>query len=215
MEAEVKMSKVLLINGSPNENGCTATALKEMIPVFDANGIDTELINIGKDTIKGCIACGVCKKTGKCVLDNDIVNTVADKFYFSDALVVGSPVYYASPNASVLALMDRLMFSTSYSKNMKVGASVVSARRGGTTAAFDVLNKYFSINGMPIATSTYWNQVHGFTSQDVLKDKEGLQTMRNLALNMSFLIKAICDAKIKYGEPFVETSFHTNFADGK
>ena len=208
------MAKVLLLNGSPHPRGCTATALQEMISVFETEGIETELIQVGNKSIRGCIACGSCAKTGKCVFD-DLVNEVAPKFEAADGLVIGSPVYYASPNGTILSFMDRLFYSTHYSKHMKVGAAVVSARRGGNTASFDVLNKYFSISGMPIATSTYWNQVHGFTAEDVRKDLEGLQTMRNLARNMSFMIRAFADAKDKYGLPEAEHAFFTSFPDGK
>ena len=206
--------KVLLINGSPRANGCTAAALKEMISVFEAEGVETELVHAGNKDIRGCIACGSCMKNGKCVFD-DLVNEVAPKFEAADGLVVGSPVYYASPNGTVLSLMDRLFYSTRFPKHMKVGAAVVSARRGGNTASFDVLNKYFSISGMPIATATYWNQVHGFTAEDVKKDAEGLQTMRNLARNMAFLMKAIADGREKYGLPEVEHGSFTSFPDGK
>ena len=206
--------KVLLLNGSPHPNGCTAEALKEMIRVFEAEGIETELIQAGSKAIRGCIACGSCMKTGKCVFD-DLVNEVAPKFEAADGLVVGSPVYYASPNGTLLSFLDRLFYSTRFSKHMKVGAAVVSARRGGNTASFDVLNKYFSISGMPVATSTYWNQVHGFTAEDVKKDLEGLQTMRNLARNMAFLMKAITDGKEKYGLPETERGAFTSFPDGK
>ena len=208
------MAKVLLLNGSPKANGCTATALQEMIRVFEAEGIETELIHVGNKDIRGCIACGTCGKKGKCVFD-DLVNETAEKFREADGLVVGSPVYYASPNGTILSFLDRLFYSTSFSKHMKVGAAVVSARRGGNTAAFDVLNKYFSISGMPIATGTYWNQVHGFTAEDVKKDLEGLQTLRNLARNMSFLIRAIADAREKNGLPEVEHGAFTSFPDGK
>ncbi len=208
------MAKVLLLNGSPRANGCTATALREMIPVFEANGIETELVHIGNKDIRGCIACNTCMKNKKCVFD-DLVNETAPKFEAADGLVVGSPVYYASPNGTVLSFLDRLFYSTHFSKHMKVGAAVVSARRGGNTASFDVLNKYFSISGMPVASSTYWNQVHGFTAEDVKKDLEGLQTMRNLALNMSFMIRAIADAKEKYGLPEMERGAFTSFPDGK
>lgn len=208
------MAKVLLLNGSPRPNGCTATALKEMIPVFEAEGIETEIVHVGNKDIRGCISCGSCAKTGKCIF-NDLVNEVAPKFEAADGLVVGSPVYYASPNGTILSFMDRLFYSTHFSKHMKVGAAVVSARRGGNTASFDVLNKYFTISGMPVASSTYWNQVHGFTPEDVAKDLEGLQTMRNLARNMSFLIRAIADAKEKYGLPEVEHNSFTSFPDGK
>lgn len=208
------MSKVILLNGSAHMHGCTATALEEMIKVFDTEGIQTELIQVGTKDVRGCIACGKCKENGKCVFD-DIVNEVAIKFKDADGLVVGSPVYYASPNGSILSFMDRLFYSTSFSKHMKVGASVVSCRRGGNTASFDVLNKYFTISGMPLASSTYWNQVHGFTAEDVKKDLEGLQTMRNLAKNMSFMIKAFADAKEKYGYPEMEKNVVTSFPDGK
>ena len=206
--------KVLLINGSPHANGCTAAALKEMISVFNAEGVETELIHVGNKDIRGCIACGSCMKKGKCAFD-DLVNEVAPKFETADGLVIGSPVYYASPNGTILSFVDRLFYSTRFSKHMKVGAAVVSARRGGNTASFDVLNKYFSISGMPIATATYWNQVHGFTAEDVQKDAEGLQTMRNLARNMTFLMKAIADGREKYGLPEVEHRSFTSFPDGK
>ena len=208
------MSKVLLLNGSPNRHGCTATALDEMVRVFESEGIDTEIIQVGIKDIRGCISCGKCSEAGKCVFD-DLVNEVAPKFEAADGLVVGSPVYYGSPNGTILSFMDRLFYSTSFSKHMKVGASVVSCRRGGNTASFDVLNKYFTISGMPLASSTYWNQVHGFTAEDVKKDLEGLQTMRNLARNMSFMIKAFADAKDKYGYPEVERGSFTSFPDGK
>lgn len=209
------MSKVLLINGSPHEKGCTWAALNEMIETFKKENVETELIHIGNKAIRGCIACGKCKETGHCVFNDDLVNEVAKKFEAADGLVIGSPVYYASPNATLIAFMDRLMYSTSFSKQMKVGAAVVSCRRGGNTAAFDVLNKYFSISAMPIATSTYWNQVHGFTADDVKKDKEGLQTMRNLAKSMAFLMKAISDAKDKYGVLELDRGEFTSFPDGK
>ncbi len=209
------MAKVLLLNGSPNVNGCTATALNEMIGVFETEGIETELIQVGGKNIRGCISCRRCGELGKCVFD-DLVNEVAQKLAEADGLVVGSPVYYSSPNGTLLAFLDRLFFSSgSIPKQMKVGAAVVSCRRGGSTASFDVLNKYFTISGMPIASSTYWNQVHGFSAEDVKKDLEGLQTMRNLARNMSFMIKAIADAKEKYGLPEEEHGAFTSFPDGK
>ena len=208
------MSKVLLLNGSPHVHGCTAAALEEMIKVFEEEGVETELIQVGTKEIRGCIACGSCSLTGKCVFD-DLVNEVAAKFEKADGLVVGSPVYYGSPNGTILSFMDRLFYSTEFSKQMKVGAAVVSCRRGGNTASFDVLNKYFTISGMPVASSTYWNQVHGFTAEDVKKDLEGLQTMRNLARSMSFMIKAFADAKEKYGYPVFERDSFTSFPDGK
>ena len=209
------MAKVLLLNGSPHANGCTKTALDEMIKVFAAEGIETELIQVGMEETRGCIACGYCSKNGKCVFDEDAVNETAAKFEAADGLVVGSPVYYASPNGTLLSFLDRLFYSSNFDKHMKVGASVVSCRRGGNTASFDALNKYFTISGMPVASSTYWNQVHGLSADDVKKDLEGLQTMRNLARNMAFMIKAIADAKEKYGLPKVESSAFTCFADGK
>ncbi len=206
--------KVLLLNGSPHDKGCTWAALNEMIEIFKQEGVETELIHVGNHELRGCLACNYCFKNGRCVMD-DIVNEIAPKFEAADGLVVGSPVYFASPNGTLLSLLDRLFYSTIFSKQMKVGAAVVSARRGGNTASFDVLNKYFSISGMPIATSTYWNQVHGFTPDDVKRDLEGLQTMRNLARNMTFMMKAIADAKEKYGIPECETKYFTSFHDGK
>ena len=208
------MAKVLLLNGSPRANGCTGRALEEMIRVFSEEGIETELIHVGNKDIRGCIACNTCQKRGRCVFD-DLVNEIAPKFEAADGLVVGSPVYYASPNGTIISLMDRLMYSTGFSKHMKVGAAVVSARRGGSTASFDVLNKYFTISGMAVASGSYWNMVHGFTAEDVEKDLEGLQTMRNLAKNMSFLIRAIGDAKEKYGLAPMEADAFTSFPDGK
>lgn len=208
------MTKVLLLNGSPKANGCTATALQEMIKVFEEEGVETELIHIGNKDIRGCIACGTCSRRGKCVFD-DLVNEVAPKFEAADGLVIGSPVYYGSPNGTALAFMDRLFYSTSFAKVNKVGAAVVSCRRGGNTASFDVLNKYFTISGMPLASANYWNQVHGFTAEDVKKDLEGLRTMRNLARSMSYLMKALGDAKEKYGTLTFEKGPATSFPDGK
>ena len=209
------MAKVMLLNGSPHQNGCTATALEEMRSVFLDEGIETELVQIGNKMIRGCSGCGFCEKNGRCVINNDLVNETAARFEAADGLVIGSPVYYGSPNGTLLSFLDRLFYSTSFSKHMKVGAALVSCRRGGNTASFDVLNKYFTISGMPVASSTYWNQVHGFTAEDVRKDLEGLQTMRNLARNMAFLIRAITDAKEKYGLPEVESAYFTSFQDGK
>ncbi len=203
-----------MINGSPHTAGCTAAALEEMIKVFEANGVETELITVGNKAVRGCISCQSCGKTGKCIFD-DIVNEAARKFDEADGLVVGSPVYYGSPNGTVISFLDRLFYSTSFSKHLKVGAAVVSCRRGGNTASFDVLNKYFTISAMQVASSTYWNQVHGFTAEDVKKDLEGLQTMRNLAGNMVFMMKAIADAKKKYGAPEMEHGIFTSFPDGK
>ncbi len=208
------MAKVLLLNGSPRANGCTAAALREMMKTFEALGVETELIHVGNKAVRGCVACGKCRETGKCAFD-DLVNEVAPKFAAAQGLVIGSPVYYGSPNGTLLSFLDRLFYSSSFSKQGKVGASVVSCRRGGNTASFDVLNKYFTISSMPVASSTYWNQVHGFTAADVMKDAEGLQTMRNLAKNMAFLIRAVAEAEEKYGLPQLERAAFTSFHDGK
>ena len=208
------MPHVLLLNGSPHPRGCTAAALDEMIRVFREEGVETELIQVGARSIRGCVSCGSCERTGKCVFD-DLVNETAPKLEAAAGLVIGSPVYYGSPNGTILSFLDRLFYSTSFSKHMKVGAAVVTCRRGGNTASFDVLNKYFTISGMPVASSTYWNQVHGFSAEDVKKDLEGLQTMRNLARNMTFLIRAIADAGERYGTPVMERGAFTSFPDGK
>ena len=208
------MSKVLLVNGSPHIHGCTATALEEMMKTFREEGVETELVHIGNKAVRGCVSCNRCSELGRCVFD-DTVNEIAPKFKEADGLVVGSPVYYGSPTGTLLSFLDRLFYSTPFPKHGKVGAAVVSCRRGGNTASFDVLNKYFTISSMPVASNTYWNQVHGFTAEDVRKDLEGLQTMRNLARNMAFLIRAIADAKEKYGLPELERSFFTSFPDGK
>ncbi len=207
--------KVLLINGSPHLKGCTAAALAEVQKTLEQEGIRTELIQIGSKEIRGCIACNSCAKTGKCVFDKDLVNETAQKLEAADGIVIGSPVYYGSPNGTLLSFLDRLFYSSSFSKQMKVGAAVVSCRRGGNTASFDVLNKYFTISSMPVVSSTYWNQVHGFSAEDVQKDAEGLQTMRNLARNMAFLIRAIAAAKEQYGLPENERGCFTSFPDGK
>ena len=207
--------KVLILNGSPHKDGCTAVALNEMIRVFEEEGVETEVVQVGGRKIAGCAACGYCWQHDDCVYKDDAVNETAKKFEEADGLVIGSPVYYASPNGALLAFLDRLFQSTHFSKHMKVGAAVVSCRRGGNTASFDVLNKYFTISGMPVASSTYWNQIHGCVKEEALRDKEGLQTMRNLARNMTFLMRAIADAKEKYGLPAVERADYTNFADGK
>ena len=205
--------KVLLINGSPRKGGNTAIALSEMEAVFEAEGIEYETVQIGGETIKGCIACGYCFKNGKCVT-NDIVNELAEKFEQADGLVVASPVYYASANATLIACLDRLFYSTSFSKAMKVGASVTVARRGGCSATFDELNKYFTICGMPIASSQYWNSVHGRDKGEAKMDEEGIQTMRYLAKNMVFLMKSIALGKEKFGiperEPWTPTHFIRN-----
>ena len=182
--------KVLLINGSPNEHGCTYTALSETAETLQKHGIDTEILYLGKKPVAGCIACGKCRETGKCVFD-DKVNEVIDKLDSIDAIVVGSPVYYAGPSGQLTAFLDRLFYSGGGRMAGKLGASVVSCRRGGASAAFDRLNKYFTISSMPGDSSQYWNQVHGFTPEDVRKDGEGLQTMRTLGENMAWLLKCI------------------------
>lgn len=202
--------KVLLINGSPKANGNTAIALQEMEKIFAQNGIDTEIIHVGNKAIRGCIACGHCYQNGQCVFD-DMVNEVAPKFAECDGLVVGSPVYYASANATLIAFLDRLFYSSHFDKTMKVGASVVVARRGGLSSTFDELNKYFTISGMPIASSQYWNSIHGAAPGEAAEDAEGLQTMRTLAANMSFLIKSIALGKEAYGLPAKEKKQATNF----
>ena len=206
--------KVLILNGSPHTNGCTARALEEMIRTLHEEGVETELLHIGKEDVRGCVSCGFCMKNGRCVFD-DKVNEAAKLFEEADGLVIGSPVYYGSPNGTILSFLDRLFYSTRFSKHMKVGASVVSCRRGGNTASFDVLNKYFTISAMPVASGTYWNQVHGFTAEDVEKDLEGLQTMRNLARNMAFLMRAIGAEKERAGLPAQEHDHFTSFPDGK
>lgn len=202
--------KVLIINGSPRVNGNTSIALAEMEKVFTQEGIETEIVQIGQKAIRGCIACGHCYEAGKCVFD-DIVNEYAPKFEACDGFVVASPVYYASANATLIAFLDRLFYSTSFSKAMKVGASVAVARRGGASSTFDELNKYFTIAGMPVASSQYWNSVHGCSKGEAVEDAEGLQTMRTLARNMSFLMKSIALGKEKYGLPEKEESIATNF----
>ena len=202
--------KVLLINGSPHANGCTATALKEVAKTLNENGVDTEIIQVGHLDVRGCVACGQCRKLGKCVFD-DIVCEVGEKFKEADGLILGSPVYYASANGTLTSFADRLFYSSNYDKTMKVGASVVSARRGGNTATFDQLNKYFTISSMPIVSSQYWNQVHGNNRDEVLQDLEGLQIMRTLGRNMAFLIKAIDAQKQKSGLPEKEKRVGTNF----
>lgn len=202
--------KALLINGSPHKSGCTATALNEVAKTLNENGIDTEIVWIGNDCVHGCIACGGCSQSGRCVFD-DGVNEISDKMENSDALIVGSPVYYASANGSLFSLLDRL-FGICPNLSHKPAAAVVSARRGGTTAAIDAINKYFTIRQMPVVSSTYWNMVHGSKPEDVMQDEEGLQTMRNLGRNMAWLIKCI-DAGKKSGIniPEVETAAKTNF----
>ena len=201
--------KVLLINGSPHKDGTTFTALSEAKTTLEKEGVEAEILHIGT-SVKGCMVCLGCKDGGGCVI-KDSVNEAAEKLKEADGVIVGSPVYYASPNGSLIAFLDRLFFSSKFDKTMKVGAAVVCARRGGCTASFDVINKYFAISGMPIATSSYWNQVHGSCGEDAHLDEEGMQTMRNLARNMAFMIKSISLGKEKYGIPEKESDKRTNF----
>lgn len=204
---------VLLLNGSPNAHGCTYTALSEVARTLEENGIGTEIIHVGNKAIRGCIGCRKCKTSGKCVF-NDLVNEVAPKFAACNGIVIGSPVYFASANGTLVSFVDRLFYSTPGDKTMKVGAAVVSARRGGNSATFDELNKYFTISGMPVAVSQYWNMVHGYSADDVRKDKEGMQTMRVLGRNMAFLIKSIALGKEQFGLPEKETErAFTSFCD--
>ncbi len=202
--------KVMILNGSPRVGGNTTIALNEMVKVYEAEGIETDVVQIGNQAIRGCIACNSCRKTGKCVFD-DVVNDLAAKFEAADGLVVASPVYYASANATLIACLDRLFYSTSFDKTMKIGASVVVARRGGCSATFDELNKYFTISGMPIVSSQYWNSVHGRDQGEAAQDAEGLQTMRVLARNMVFLMKSIALGKEKFGLPEKEEHEWTHF----
>ena len=202
--------KVLIINGSPRKDGNTSVALNEMTKVFEEQGIEAEVVQIGNKDVRGCIACGSCATKGKCVFD-DVVNELAPKFEEADGLVVASPVYYASANATLIACLDRLFYSTGFDKTMKVGASVVVARRGGLSATYDELNKYFTISGMPVASSQYWNSVHGRLLGEAASDEEGLQTLRVLARNMSFLMKSIALGKEQFGLPEKEEHIFTNF----
>lgn len=202
--------KVLMINGSPRSEGNTATALREMRDIFEKEGIEVEYVQVGHMAIRGCTACASCFKTGRCAID-DIVNELAPKLEECDGLVVGSPVYYAAVNGTLVSLLDRLFYSTRFDKRMKVGAGIVVARRGGCSAAFDQLNKYFTISGMAVATSQYWNSIHGALPGQAQEDAEGLQTMRTLASNMVFLMKSIALGKEKYGLPEKEKPARTNF----
>ena len=202
--------KVLMINGSPRPNGNTSLALREMETIFKAEGIETEIIQVGNKAIRGCIACGYCKTHGECVF-HDIVNELAPKFEAADGLLVGTPVYYAQPNATILALLQRLFYSTPFEKRMKVGASVVCCRRGGASATFDALNKYFTISQMPVVSSQYWNSIHGRTPGEAAEDEEGKQTMRTLGRNMAFLMKSIALGKESMGLPEQDPGIATNF----
>ena len=202
--------KVLLLNGSPRKSGNTSIALEEMRKVFEAEGVEAEIVQVGNQAVRGCVACGGCGKLGKCVFD-DVVNELAPKFEAADGLMAASPVYYASANATLIAVLDRLFYSTHFDKTMKVGASVVCARRGGCSATFDELNKYFTISNMPIASSQYWNSIHGRTQGEAVMDEEGRQTMRVLARNMTFLMKSIALGKEAFGLPETEERVATNF----
>ena len=202
--------KVILINGSPNAKGCTYTALEEVSKTLKSEGIETEIIHVGHKDIRGCIGCRQCKTKGKCVF-NDIVNDIAPKFKECDGIVIGSPVYFASANGTLVSFIDRLFYSMTADKTMKVGAAVVSCRRGGNSATFDELNKYFTISQMPIASSQYWNMVHCNSPEEVQQDLEGLQTMRTLGKNMAFLIKSIQLGKKEFGLPEKEEHKFTNF----
>lgn len=206
--------KVIVINGSPHKNGCTARALKEVVGQLEEQGIETEWFDIGTKPVRGCISCESCQRLKRCVFDDDLVNRIAERFAEADGLLVGSPIYYAGVNGSVRSLLDRLFYSTSFPKLMKVGAAVVSSRRAGSSTGLDEIHKYFAICGMPIATSSYWNEVHGFKAEDVEKDEEGLQTMRNLGRSMAFLIQAIQAQKQAHGLPKRETGAFTSFPDG-
>lgn len=202
---------VLLINGSPHAKGCTYMALHEVETVLNQEGIDTEIVHVGNKNIRGCIACFQCVKQHQCVID-DFVNEVTPKFRACDGIVVGSPVYFASANGTLISFLDRLFAGSAfYDLSMKVGASVVSARRGGCSATFDELNKYFTMRNMPVVSSQYWNQVHGHSPEDVKKDEEGLQIMRTLGRNMAFLIKSIDLGKKEFGLPEKEEPISTNF----
>lgn len=202
--------KVLMINGSPRKDGNTAMAVEEMKKTFEQEGIEVDVVNIGTENIRGCIACGTCRKKGSCVFD-DLVNKTAPKLVEADGVVFATPVYYASANGTLISFLDRLFYSCSCDKTMKVGASVAVARRGGLTATFDELNKYFTISGMPVASGYYWNGVHGAAKGEAAEDGEGMQMMRYLAQNMSFLMKSVALGKERYGLPERETRVFTNF----
>ncbi|MCI8663492.1 MAG: flavodoxin family protein [Hungatella sp.] len=202
--------KVLMINGSPHSKGNTYVALHQMEEIFEKEGIETEILHVGNKDIRGCVACMSCKKAGRCVFD-DMVNEAAPKFHACHGLVIASPVYYASANATLIAFLDRLFYSTPFDKTMKVGASVVAARRGGLSSTFDELNKYFTICGMPVASGQYWNSIHGASQGEAAHDMEGLQGMRTLAKNMAFLMKSIALGRERFGLPEKEPFERTNF----
>ena len=202
--------KVLLINGSPHENGCTYTALKETASALNKNGVETEIVWIGNGILGGCTGCSACRTLGKCVMD-DVVNTIAEKAKMADGFVFGSPVYYSSANGSLISVMDRLFYSAGQVLKYKPASAVVSCRRGGATATFDQLNKYFTINNMPVVSANYWNQIHGNKAEEALQDEEGLQTMRILGYNMAWLLKCIELGKNAGLVPETEEKIRTNF----
>ena len=203
--------KVLMLNGSPKANGNTARVLSEMQAIFEKEGVEVDYVQVGHLAVRGCTSCGACYKEGHCVIEDDIVNELAGKLAECDGMVVGSPVYYAAPNGTLVTVLNRLFYSAHFDKRMKVGAAVVCARRGGCTAAMDVLNKYFTISSMPVASSTYWNQIHGAKPGEAAMDAEGIRTMRNLAKNMVFLMNAIAAQKETSGLPQPEPKAFTNF----
>ncbi len=202
--------KVLILNGSPRENGNTSVAISEMEKFFAQENVEYETIRVGNMNIRGCLACGACSKLRKCVIDDE-VNEIAKKFEAADGLVVASPVYFASANATLIALLDRMFYSGKFDKSMKIGASVVCARRGGCSATFDELNKFFTISNMPVVSSQYWNSIHGAAKGEAEADEEGKQTMRTLARNMVFLMRSVALGKEKYGLPEKEKRISTNF----
>lgn len=202
--------KVLMLNGSPHVNGVGNTALLQVAKALNEEGIETEIVQLGLQNIRGCIACGYCSKNGKCV-QNDIVNELNQKFEEADGLVVSSPVYYGSANGTIVSVLDRMFYSRTFDTSMKVGAAIATARRAGTTATFDELNKYFTMNNMPVVTSKYWNNLYGNNAQQAQQDEEGLSVMYQLGKNMAFLIKCIADGKEKYGMPEKGPRAHTNF----
>ena len=202
--------KVLMLNGSPHAEGNTAVALTEMEKIFRESGVETEIVHVGREVVRGCVGCGSCYKTGRCVFD-DLVNETAPKFEACDALVIATPVYYASANGTIVSFLDRLFYSTRFDKTMKVGAAVAVARRGGLTSTFDELNKYFTISGMPVASSSYWNDLHGARPGEAAQDAEGLYTLRTLARNMVFLMRSIALGKEAFGLPEKEKRVSMNF----
>lgn len=210
MENNNTYGKVLLLNGSPHESGSTYRALSEVKSTLESEGIECELVQVGRIAVSGCLGCYACGKLGKCAID-DIVNVLAEKLRDADGIIVGSPVHYAAPAGNLISILNRLFYSSRFDKSMKIGAAVVSARRAGTTAAFDVLNKYFTISGMPIVPSNYWNNVHGNSATDTECDGEGLQSMRVLGRNAAFLIKSIKLGKAEYGTPEREKKIRTDF----